>query len=115
MPKRLGKAALRFLRDVDRGRAEILVPAIVAVELSLVREAGRKVIGPVQLGAILSAQPAFRLLPLDLQQAIEFALLDGVGDPFVRMLLAAARATAVPLITADMRLHEAAVVETIWD
>ena len=31
------------------------------------------------------------------------------------MILAAARITEAPLITADAAIHDAALVETIWD
>jgi len=84
-PARLGRAAARLLRDADAGRTAVLIPAIVAVELSLLRQAGRNTIGVPQLEAVLAAQPAFTLLPLDLAQAREFALLESLRDPFDRM------------------------------
>jgi PIN domain nuclease of toxin-antitoxin system len=114
-PKRLGASAARLLRDADAGRVEVLVPAIVAVELSLLQEAGRRVVGPPELHALLGAQPAFRLLPLDLPQALEFALLRTLRDPFDRMVVAAARVAGVPLITADSTIQASALVRTIWD
>ena len=55
-PKRLGRAAARLLREADAGRAEILVPAIVLIELTLLREAGRNVVGVPQVEALLAAQ-----------------------------------------------------------
>lgn len=104
-----------MLRDADAGRVEVLVPAIVAVELSLLQEAGRKVVGPPELHALLAAQPAFRLLPLDLPQALEFALLRTLRDPFDRMVVAAARIAGAPLLTADAVIQSSALVRTIWD
>jgi PIN domain nuclease of toxin-antitoxin system len=114
-PKRLGRSARSLLREADSGRVSVLVPAIVAIELSLLREAGRDIVGVPQLEALLAAQPAFRLLPLDLPQAREFALLQSVRDPFSRLILAAARTTGAPLITADATIHSSALVEAIWD
>ncbi len=114
-PKRLGCSAARLLRDADSGRAEILIPAIVAIELTLLREAGRDVVGVPQLQALVTAQPSFALLPLDLQQAGEFILVGTLKDPFDRLVVAAARAAGAPLITADTRIEESALVETIWD
>ena len=114
-PKRLGRAAARFLREADAGRAEILVPAIVPIELTLLREAGRNVVGVPQVEALLAAQPAFKLQPLEMTQASEFVLLESLPDPFDRLIVAAARGTGVPLITADMTIDESALVETIWD
>jgi len=114
-PRRLARSARRFLREADGGRAAVLVPAIVAIELSLLRETGRNTVGPPQLEALVRAQPAFTVLPLDLAQAMEFALLQSVRDPFDRMILAAARVAGAPLITADGAIHASALVETVWD
>jgi len=114
-PKKLGRAATRRLREADAGRGEILVPAIVLVELTLLREAGRNVIGVPQVEALLAAQPAFQLEPLDMAQATEFALLDSLPDPFDRLIVATARSADVPLISADTVIDASALVETIWD
>ncbi len=114
-PKRLGKSAARLLRDADRGRVSVLVPAIVGIELALLRGAGRKTVGVPQLEALIAAQPAFSVLPLDLLQTREFALLETLPDPFDRMIVAAARVAGTPLVTADMGIRESALVDVIWD
>jgi PIN domain nuclease of toxin-antitoxin system len=114
-PKRLGRAAARLLREADAGRAEILVPAIVLIELTLLREAGRNVVGVPQVEALLAAQPAFKLQPLEMTQASEFVLLESLADPFDRLVVAAARGAGVPLITADTTIDDSVLVETIWD
>jgi PIN domain nuclease of toxin-antitoxin system len=113
-PKRLGRAAARWLRDADAGRAQISIPAIVAIELTLLREAGRNVLGPEQVEVLLDAG-AFVLEPLDRAQVLEFARLDTVPDPFDRMIIAVARATDLPLITADEDITASALLTTIWD
>jgi PIN domain nuclease of toxin-antitoxin system len=112
-PRRLGKAAQRWLRDAEAGRTEIVIPAIVAVEVTIVREAGRRIIGVNQIDGLLEGP--FVLESLDLVQAIEFVLLDTLADPFDRMIVAAARSAELPLITADQLITESALVETIWD
>jgi PIN domain nuclease of toxin-antitoxin system len=114
-PARLAKKAARFLRQADAGRATVLVPAIVLVELSLLREGGRKTVGPAELDALFAAQPAFVPLPLDVAQARDFALLAGLEDPFDRLVAAAARTMGAQLITADITLHESALVDVLWD
>lgn len=114
-PKRLGAGARKALRDADSGRTEILIPAIVIVELTLLQRAGRKTVGAAEVHAVLAAQPAFRVAPLDLAQAIEFSLLSNIGDPFDRMIVAAARVLDAPLVTADDAIHTAALVPVIWD
>jgi PIN domain nuclease of toxin-antitoxin system len=114
-PKRLGRAAARRLRLADSGRCEVLIPAVVPVELTLLREAGRSVVGPAEVEALSRIQPAFRLVPLDIEQALDFGHLAGLGDPFDRLVVACARTSSVPLVTADARIHESALVDVIWD
>ena len=114
-PKQLGKAAKRWLRDADRGAVQVLVPAIVAIELSLLRQAGRDTVGIAQLEALTATQPAFTILPLDFAQAKEFAFLETLKDPFDRMIVAAARATGTPLITGDGTIHDSSLTEVIWE
>ena len=93
----------------------MLVPAIVGIELALLREAGRKTVGILQLEALVAMQPAFSILPLDLAQAKEFALLEALHDPFDRMIVAAARVAGAPLLTADMGIRDSALLEIVWD
>lgn len=114
-PKRLGTSAARLLRAADRGRVNVLVPAIVAIELAWLRGAGRNTVGVPQLEALTVAQPAFAMLPLDLAQAKEFALLESLVDPFDRMIVAAARVAGTPLMTADTGIRDSALVEVVWD
>ena len=114
-PRRLGRSAARLLREADRGRVNVLVPAIVGIELTLLRGAGRKTVGIPQLEALVTMQPAFAVLPLDLAQAKEFALLESLQDPFDRMIVAAARAAAAPLVTADTVIRDSALAEVVWD
>lgn len=114
-PARLRRRALRLLRDADAGRAEIAIPAMVVVELTMLQEAGRRVPGAAQVQALVDAQPAFRVQPLDLDVATEFVLLSALRDPFDRMIVASARVADAPLITADGNISDSALVETIWD
>jgi PIN domain nuclease of toxin-antitoxin system len=72
-------------------------------------------IGIAELEATLARNPLLRILPLDLAQAREFALLRGVRDPFDRMILAAAKSTACPLISADERVAASGLVGILWD
>jgi PIN domain nuclease of toxin-antitoxin system len=103
------------LHDADRGRVAVLVPAIVGIELALLRGAGRKTVGIPQLEALVSAQPAFTILPLDLAQAREFALLESVDDPFDRMIIAAARSAGISLVSADAVIRNSGLVDVVWE
>lgn len=113
-PERLGKDAARALRAVDAGRARAWVPSIVGVELTLLREAGRRVLGVAELEAATRRNGEVRLLPQDLAQGMEFALLSLLEDPFDRMIVAAARAAGHPLITGDDRITNSGLVPVVW-
>jgi PIN domain nuclease of toxin-antitoxin system len=113
--RRMGREAARVFRDVDGGRAGAVVPSIVPIEMTLLRDAGRTAIGMVEFEATVGRNPAFRVLPLDFAQAREFALLPALRDPFDRMIVAAARAVQLPLITADGEIADSGLVEVVWD
>jgi len=113
--RRVGRSAGRMLCEVDRGRCRAWIPAIVPVEIVLLRERGRSAIGIPELEATLERNSELQLLPLDLAQAREFALLPGVHDPFDRMIMAAARAVGCPLLSADTGMQESGLLQVVWD
>jgi len=113
--RRVARAAARAFREIDRGVSRAWIPAVVPVELALLRERARCEVGIAELEVTLDRNPELRILPLDLAQAREFALLPRALDPFDRMMLAAARSMRCPLLTADRVLRAAKLVETIWD
>jgi len=114
-PKRLGGSAARFLRDADRGRARVDIPSVVCVELALLAEAGRAVVSMAAIDVLLLANPAFRVLAMDHEQAREFSMLSAIADPFDRMIVAAARVSGRPLITADADIEGSSTASVIWD
>ena len=114
-PKRLGSGAARAFRLVDKGAARAYVPAVVAVELSLLQEAGRRLVSVAELEAATKRNNGVVVLPLDLSQATEFALLVALTDPFDRLIVAAARTLSLPLITADERIADSGLVNVVWD
>jgi len=113
--RRMGRAAARIVRSISDGRVTACVPGVVAVEVALLHERGRTAIGVPAVEATLARNPAFSVLPLDLAQAREFALLPAIRDPFDRMIVAAARAVHRPLITADGDIAASGLVEVVWD
>ncbi len=114
-PRRLGRAALRLFRSAESGQSEILVPSVLLVELSLLRERGRKVLGVAEVLAAVAQGRGFTWTPFDWTHGREFALLTSLTDPFDRMLVATARAVGCPLITADDVITRSALVPVVWD
>lgn len=114
-PRRLGRSALRHLRAAESGRAIALVPAICLVELALLRERGRRVLGVAEVETTLAKCRGVTVAAFGAAEAHEFALLGGVHDPFDRMVIATARANACPLATADEAITASGLVEVLWD
>lgn len=61
-----------------------------------------------ELEAATRRNDRVRILPLDLEQTREVALLGALADPFDRMIVAAARATRRALVTADATIADSA-------
>lgn len=114
-PKKLGRSAKRMLTRVGNGQLRGYVPAIAIIELVLLQEGGRRVVGPTEIDLMVSAADGFEVLPMDARQAAEFALLPNLVDPFDRLIVAAARSTNSSLLTADERIAASNLVEVIWD
>lgn len=113
-PRRLGKAAKRAFSAADEGRWTCYVPAMVLVEIALLHERGRIRISSAQVVDRLAGHPGYAILPLDAEQAVEFAALVGIKDPIDRLIAAAARATGSALVSADASLPPG-LVEQVWD
>ena len=113
-PSRLGRGARRALAAADAGRWRCHVPVITLVEVWLLHERGRLRIGPAQILQTLAGHPSYDVLPLDLEQALEFGALATIRDPMDRMIVAAARVTGSRLVTADGALGGRGV-ERVWD
>lgn len=113
--RRVGKRATRAFREIDRGASRAWIPAIVLVEIALLRDRGRSRIGLAEVEASMGRNPELQLLPLDLAQVKEFALLRGATDPFDRLIVSAARSIGCPVVTADERIAASGLVGVIWD
>ena len=113
-PRRLGSAATRAFAAADAGRWLCYVPAIVLVEIWLLHERGRLRIGPAQVLDQLAGHPGYSILPLDIEQALEFGALVMMRDPMDRLIAAAAKATGSRLLTADEALGKSGV-DVIWE
>jgi PIN domain nuclease of toxin-antitoxin system len=112
-PARLGKGARRAFARSDAGRSLCHVPAICLVEVALLHERGRLRIGVGQVLEALAGHAGYAVLPLDIEQAMEFSALVGVRDPMDRLIAAAARVTRSRLVSADSAFD--GLVERVWD
>ena len=114
-PKKVGRSARTWLRQMDRGKAVAIVSAATLMELALLREGQRNVLGPAELATVFDSHPGFAVQPITRAIAEEFAGLASLVDPFDRMIVATARVLDVPLLTADERITLSRLVEVVWD
>jgi PIN domain nuclease of toxin-antitoxin system len=113
-PRRLGRRAERAFEAADSGRGLCIVPAIVLVEVALLRERGRVPVDAAQILQRLRGRPGYALLALDAEQALEFAALVGIKDPMDRLILAAARVSGGRLVSSD-GVFDGTGIERVWD
>jgi PIN domain nuclease of toxin-antitoxin system len=111
-PRRLGKGAARAFTAADEGRVLCHVPAICLVEIGLLHERGHLRVGLAQVLEALSGHAGYSVLPLDIEQAVEFTSLVGVKDPMDRLIGAAARVVQARLVSADPAFD--GFVERVW-
>ena len=112
-PRKLGKSARRTFAAADSGKLVCHVPAVVLVEVALLGERGRIRLGVPQVLSTLSSHPGYALLPLDVEQCLEFGALVGIRDPMDRLVAAASRVVRGRLISSDAAFD--AHLERIWD
>lgn len=115
--RRLGRKALSLFRDADAGRAALVVPAMVLVE---VLEEARKgtLTFPSSAGDWiegLTASGNFLVADLTADVVLRAHSLYTIPERGDRLIAATAAVLDYPLITRDPEIGEAAGVEVVWD
>jgi len=115
--RRLGRRARDIFDRADRGTDIILVPFTVLEEVMLLSEVGKIRIPLPFRDFIVSLAQAdnFDLGVNDTAVLLEAATFTSIRDPYDRMIIAQARVAGLPLITGDGKIHESALVRTVWD
>jgi len=69
-----------------------------------------------RLKSTLSASPVVHVHPIDEAVADAFATIDraAIADPWDRLIVATAMTLDAPLVTRDVPIRQAGVIETIW-
>jgi PIN domain nuclease of toxin-antitoxin system len=113
-PQKLGRGARRAFDAADSGRSLCMVPAIVLVELALLKERGRVGVGPEDVLRAVRGRPGYAVLALDAEQALEFVVQQGIKDPMDRLIFAAARVAGGKLLSSDT-VFDGRGIERVWD
>ena len=113
---RLGPRAQQHFEAAERREAIVYVPAAVMWEVSLLARAGRIVLhrSVRQFFEDLYSNPAYQPHEIDASQVFDADELRFTRDPFDGLIVAAARALNIPLVTRDALIRESGVVPVIW-
>lgn len=113
---RLGSRASRIFERCEAGQAILYVPAVVIWECSLLVRVGR-----IHLRRSLRvffddlfSNPSYHPLDLTPHQVFIADDLPFTRDPFDALIVAAARATDLPLVTRDSAIVESRMVPILW-
>jgi len=113
---RLSRDGYRIFRRCEAGQDIVYVPAAVVWETAyLVHE------GHIRMAVAFEAwwedqflRNSLAFLPLDLHQVFEARSALNLGDFFDELIVGAARARRLPLLTRDRRIRESRLVQTRW-
>jgi PIN domain nuclease of toxin-antitoxin system len=115
-PKRLSREQARVLRDAVRRHEPVALSAISLLEIAVLFGEGssRNDIPVRELLGNLESDPAFQILPLTVDVAVEVAALGAyLHDPADRAIVATARVRKLRLITSDQRIVDSKLAAVI--
>jgi len=114
--KRLSREQLRALDSAESRGEPLAVSAVTLLEIALLsREGGKRLPVPApEIFSALGSGAGFRIVPIDIAVASEFAALgDILRDPSDRAIVATARVHRFRLVTSDERIIESKLVSVV--
>jgi len=114
--RKLGRAATRVFRRMERGLDEVRLSVASLFEIGLLMERGRlrTALGWEGWLSAARATPGLGIDPIDLENVVQARELVALVDPFDRLIAAAALRLGAPLLTADVRVAESGLVKVVW-
>lgn len=114
--RRLSRRAIEHFDACDRQEALLFVPAAVIWELSLLARVGQVHLGRSTRAFFtdLFSNPAYQALEITPEQVYDASELGLTRDPFDGLIVAAARALDLPLITRDEAIRASGSVRVLW-
>lgn len=112
----LGARARRLFDAAERQQSLVYVPAAVVWEVSLLARVGRVNLRRTARAFFeeLFSNPAYQPFVLTAEQVYLADELRFTRDPFDGLIVAAAHALDVPLLTRDATIRESRTVRVIW-
>lgn len=112
----LSAKALAALQQAEAAQALIYVPAVAFWEIALLEKLGKIKLheGFARWSATILAQRGFALLPLETSIIAQAVAYNFTNEPFDSVIVASAAEIGVPLISKDVAITEANLVEIYW-
>ena len=112
--RRLPPSVKQLFQSADIGLASILIPAIVAVEVSYLSGKGRIDVSLADLKQYIDQYATYQFQPLTLE-IIETSLsMTDIPELHDRLIAATARFMNLSLITNDPLIQASAYLKTVW-
>lgn len=112
----LGRRATAHFAACELRQATIHVPVAVVWEVAVLSRAGRITLQkPLrEYFAYVFSNPSYQPLDLTAEQVYDASELGFTRDPFDGLIVAAARALHLPLITRDESIRASGTVKVLW-
>ncbi len=113
--RKLSRPQLRALESAARRGEPVALSAISLLEIAVLASGERPAL-KVSLDEFfqnLNSNPAFRILPLTYEVALDVASLSALRDPADRAIAATARVHRLRLVTSDQRIIESKLVPVV--
>jgi PIN domain nuclease of toxin-antitoxin system len=114
--QRLGKRAARLFEKCESREAILYVPVAVVWEYSQLVRSGRlgSLPSPREFFDVLFSNPAYQPFDLTTDQVLAAHQLGFSRDPFDGLIVSAALAVGLPLVTRDVEIVGSHSVDVLW-
>jgi PIN domain nuclease of toxin-antitoxin system len=117
-PRYLSPVAQAIFDACEKGKEQIVIPAVVLAEMIAIVERGRLPDGTVPLLLdrikVMQSGTNYRFLSLRTQTILESHSLTAIPEIFDRLIVADARRLGFPVITRDQQIINSGLVSTVW-
>ena len=113
--RKLSRSQLRALESAVRRGEPVALSAVSLLEIAILASGEKPAlkIGLDEFFRDLNSNPAFRILPLTYEVALDVASLSALRDPADRAIAATARLHRLRLVTSDQRIIDSGLVPVI--
>jgi PIN domain nuclease of toxin-antitoxin system len=112
--KKLSASARAIFAAAERGETRLIVSVIVLAELHYANKKHKFFTDFQKFHEGLSKKPHFKFLSLEVEDLLEFDMLNLVPEMHDRILVAIARRLKAPLITIDPLIKASGLVRIVW-